>query len=105
MRLAAARRDRRHACVSAWGLNVIGMGVPSSQFNEINGLKGSHGADGGSFFNQHSQAGDIALISPEIAEQPPNRVEGSDCCLLIFNSHALAQQSNIDGLGPGASIS
>src|SRR5581483_3823588 len=37
------------ACVSSWGLNVIGMGVSSSQFNEINGLKGSHEADGGHF--------------------------------------------------------
>jgi hypothetical protein len=35
----------RQRCVSAWGLKVIGMGVPSSRFNEINGLKGSHDAD------------------------------------------------------------
>jgi hypothetical protein len=43
------RKPAAVGCVSAWGLNVIGMGVPSSQFNEINGLKGSHDADGGLF--------------------------------------------------------
>jgi hypothetical protein len=51
---AVYRRFGPSDCVSAWGLNVIGIGVPSSQFNEINGLKGSHDADEGAFFDQHS---------------------------------------------------
>ncbi len=34
---------------------MIGVGVPSFQFNEINGLKGSRRRRWGAFFDQHSQ--------------------------------------------------
>jgi len=43
-------------CVSAWGLSHDGRGVPSPEFNDIKGLKGSPRRRWGSIFDQHSQA-------------------------------------------------
>ena len=41
---------------------MIGVGVPSSEFNEIKGLKGSQRRRWGSIFDQHSQP-KVALVA------------------------------------------
>jgi integrase len=46
--------DLARYCVSAWGLSHDRRGVPSSEFNEIKGLKGSRRRRWGSVFDQHS---------------------------------------------------
>jgi integrase len=55
--------DLARYCVSAWGLSHDRRGVPSSEFNEIKGLKGSRRRRWGSVFDQHShQRKKAALI-------------------------------------------
>jgi hypothetical protein len=43
-------------CVSAWVSAMIGLRVPSTEFNEIKGLKESRRRRSGSIFDQHSHA-------------------------------------------------
>jgi len=42
-------------CFSEWVSTMIGVGVPLSQFNEVNGRKGSRRCRLGLMFDQHSQ--------------------------------------------------
>ncbi len=58
---------------------MIGVGVPSFQFNEINRLEGARRRRWGAFFRQHSQMATVIerSLRETLSETPDEKVEAT----------------------------